>query len=149
MTRVHEYYMELALAEAQKAAEADEIPVGACLVRGDEIILLEHNRTRELNNPLAHAEKLILDKMQSRGEKYFQDYTLYVTLEPCLMCAGMLIWARMGTVVYGATDPKAGVAGSIYNVFRDKSFNHHPTLISGLLAEPCAMVLTNYFKKKR
>jgi tRNA(adenine34) deaminase len=141
--------MNLALLEAEKAVLANEIPVGACLVKDGELIILEHNRTRELRNPLAHAEKLILDTMLARGEKYFYDYTLYITLEPCLMCAGMLIWARMGTVVYGAADPKAGAAGSIYNVFRDKSFNHHPKLISGILAEPCAMVLTNYFRKKR
>jgi len=145
----HEYFMNLALLEAEKAVLANEIPVGACLVKDGELIILEHNRTRELRNPLAHAEKLILDTMLARGEKYFYDYTLYITLEPCLMCAGMLIWARMGTVVYGAADPKAGAAGSIYNVFRDKSFNHHPKLISGILAEPCAMVLTNYFRKKR
>ena len=144
-----EYFMRIALAEAEQAARENEIPVGACLVRDGELILGNHNRTRQLNNPLAHAEKLILDEAQSMGLKYLQDYTLYITLEPCLMCSGSIILSRVGTVVYGAKDPKAGAAGSIYNALWDKSFNHHPLLRRGVLAADCALILTDFFRNKR
>lgn len=145
----HADFMRIALAEARLAQAENEIPVGACLVRDGKIILQDHNRTRQLANPLAHAEKLILDQAQNMGLKYLQDCTLYVTLEPCLMCSGMIILSRLGSLVFGAYDPKAGAAGSIYNTLLDKSFNHHPTLIRGVLAEECALVLTDFFKNKR
>ncbi len=145
----HEYWMNIALEEARLAAEEDEIPVGAVLVKGDEIILRNHNRTRQLSNPLAHAEKLIVDKILASETKFLQDHRLYVTLEPCLMCAGMLILARLNTLVFGASDPKAGAVGSVYNVLRDKCFNHHPTIVRGLLKEPCSVILTSFFQNKR
>ncbi len=150
MTTVdHEYWMYIALEEARIAADEDEIPVGAVLVKGNEMILRDHNRTRQMNNPLAHAEKLIVDKILASGIKFLQDHRLYVTLEPCLMCAGMLILARLNTLVFGASDPKAGAVGSIYNVLRDKCFNHHPTIVSGLLKEPCSIIMTSFFQSKR
>lgn len=142
-------FMQVALDEARLAALEDEIPVGACLVKNGEIVLRDHNRSRQLDNPLAHAEKLILDKAQEMGLKYLQDYTLYITLEPCLMCSGGIILARVGRVVYGCSDPKAGAAGSIYQSLLDKSFNHHPILKRGVLASECALTLTDFFKKKR
>jgi len=144
-----EYFMRIALEEAQAAAAEDEIPVGACLVLHDQVILREHNRTRQLNNPLAHAEKLILDQAQQLGLKFLGDYTLYVSLEPCLMCSGSIILSRLGRLVYGASDPKAGAAGSIYNVLWDKSFNHHPKITRCVLGSECALILTDFFRNKR
>lgn len=143
------YFMRIALAEAELAVLENEIPVGACLVKDMQIIAQNHNRTRQLQNPLAHAEKLILDEMQLLGLKYLQDCTLYVSLEPCLMCSGMIILSRLGCLVYGASDPKTGAAGSVYNVLWDKSFNHHPQIRRGVLASECALVLTNFFRNKR
>jgi len=142
------YWMELALAQAQIAFDADEVPVGAVLVRDDVLVLAEHNRTNELNNPLAHAEMLILQQMQ-QTEKYLGDYTLYVTLEPCLMCSGAIILSRLGRLVYGCSDPKTGVVGSVYNVLADKHFNHHPEVVSGVLADKCGGLLKEFFANKR
>jgi tRNA(adenine34) deaminase len=98
--------MKEAIAEAKVAANEDEIPVGAVLVKNGNIILREHNRSRQLANPLAHCEKLLIDKILVSEPGFLYDYTLYVTLEPCLMCAGMIILSKIGTVVYGAKDPK-------------------------------------------
>ncbi len=145
----HEHWMRLALREAELAASENEIPVGAVLVRNGEPVHAEHNRTRQLADPLAHAEKLLIDKILSSKIKYLQDCSLYVTLEPCLMCAGMMIWSRLGTLVFGAYDPKAGAVGSIYNVLADKSFNHHPAIIPGVLADACAALLKNFFQVRR
>lgn len=138
--------MKEAIEYAKKAYNADEIPIGAILVKDDKIIYGEHNRTKELNNPLAHAEKLILDKI---SEKYLYDYTLYITLEPCLMCAGMIIWKRVGRIVFAAYDAKAGAAGSVYNSLQDKHFNHNPQVVKGLLADESKELLVNFFKNKR
>ncbi|NLH92712.1 MAG: nucleoside deaminase [Candidatus Cloacimonetes bacterium] len=149
MSAEHSAWMKLALGEANLARSEDEIPVGAVLVKGGELIAAEHNRTRQLKDPLAHAEKLLIDKILASKIKYLQDYTLYVTLEPCLMCAGMMIWSRLGTLVYGASDPKAGAVGSIYNVLADKSFNHHPRVLRGVLEADCAALLRVFFQSRR
>ncbi|HNU53653.1 MAG TPA: tRNA adenosine(34) deaminase TadA [Candidatus Syntrophosphaera sp.] len=149
MSAEHTAWMKLALEEANLARSEDEIPVGAVLVKGGELIATEHNRTRQLKDPLAHAEKLLIDKILASKIKYLQDYTLYVTLEPCLMCAGMMIWSRLGTLVYGASDPKAGAVGSIYNVLADKSFNHHPRVLRGVLEADCAALLRDFFQSRR
>lgn len=149
MSAEHSAWMKLALEEANLACSEDEIPVGAVLVKGGELIAAEHNRTRQLKDPLAHAEKLLIDKILASKIKYLQDYTLYVTLEPCLMCAGMMIWSRLGTLVYGASDPKAGAVGSIYNVLADKSFNHHPRVLRGVLEADCAALLRVFFQSRR
>jgi len=146
--QTHEYWMYLALQQAQTAFDADEVPVGAVLVRGDQLILSAHNRTNLQDNPLAHAEMLILNQMQE-SEKYLQAYTLYVTLEPCLMCSGAIILSRLGRLVYGCHDSKTGVVGSVYNVMTDKHFNHHPEVISGVLAKECGELLKTFFKNKR
>lgn len=145
----HERWMKLALEEAAKALAENEIPVGAVLAKEGELVLSDHNRTRQLSDPLAHAEKLIIDKILSSKIKYLQDYCLYVTLEPCLMCAGMMIWSRLGTLVYGAADPKAGAVGSICNVLTDKSFNHHPKVVRGIMQEDCSQLLKSFFAQKR
>ena len=141
--------MSLALEEARLAALEDEIPVGAVLVKAGELVLREHNRTRQQSNPLAHAEKLLVDKILLSKIKYLQDYTLYVTLEPCLMCAGALIWSRIGRLVIGARDPKAGAVGSIYNVLADKSFNHRPEIVRGVLEAESSALLKAFFARKR
>jgi len=146
---IDEYYMRIALEEAEQAAQEDEVPVGACLVKDDKVILREHNRTRQRQNPLAHAEKLILDQAQEKGLKHLHDYTLYISLEPCLMCSGMIILSRVGRVVFGSMDPKAGAAGSVYHSLKDKSFNHRPELSRGVLATECSLLLTDFFRRKR
>ena len=145
----HDCFMGIALQEAALAAAENEVPVGAVLVKDGEVILRDHNRTKQYANPLAHAEKLIIDKILSSGTVFLYDYSLYVTLEPCLMCAGMLIWSRLGTLVYGATDPKGGAVGSVYNVLKDKSFNHHPQVIRKVREAECSLLLSSFFKDKR
>ncbi|MFC1887970.1 tRNA adenosine(34) deaminase TadA [Candidatus Cloacimonadota bacterium] len=148
-TFTDEYWMQLALQQARSALQQDEVPIGAILVKDNQLVHADHNRTNQLKDPRAHAEKLVIDKVLDGGEKFLNKYTLYVTLEPCLMCAGMLIWSRLGRVVFGASDPKAGVVGSIYNVLQDKSFNHRPKVKSGILEAECASILRDFFRSKR
>ncbi|NLK50768.1 MAG: nucleoside deaminase [Candidatus Cloacimonetes bacterium] len=143
------YWMQEALKEAQQALAEDEIPVGAVLVKDGTLILGDHNRTRQRQNPLAHAEKLIIDQIMLTDAKYLYDYTLYVTLEPCLMCAGIIIHSRMGRLVFGARDAKTGVVGSIYNVLADKHFNHHPVVTRGVMELECSALLKGFFAAKR
>jgi tRNA(adenine34) deaminase len=140
--------MALAIKEAKKATLEDEIPVAAIAVCNNELIYAEHNKTRQTQNPLAHAEKLVIDELL-KTNKYLYDYTLYITLEPCMMCAGSIILSRVGTVVYGAKDAKSGVCGSIYNVLQDKRFNHEPKLIKGILEGECSELLKEFFAHKR
>lgn len=143
------FFMQAALKEAQLALAEDEIPVGAVLVKADVIVASEHNKTRHLNNPLAHAEKLIIDKITASEDKFLQEYTLYVTLEPCHMCAGMMIWSRLGRLVYAACDPKAGCVGTVYHVLKDKHFNHNPEVTGGVRAEEAGALLKEFFRSKR
>lgn len=143
-----EYWMGIALAEAKQAFDENEIPVGAVLIKNNEIVLRSHNLTRQTDNPLSHAEMLILNEIQ-KTDKYLYDYTLFVTLEPCLMCSGAIILSKLGRLVYGAKDPKTGVVGSVYNVMTEKSFNHHPAITSGVLENECGQVLKRFFKAKR
>jgi len=147
--KTDEYWMNLALEEAKKAFSEDEVPIGAVIVRNEEIITADHNRTKQTNNPLAHAEKLAIDKVISSGLIHLQNCTLYVTVEPCLMCAGMIIWSRIGKVVYAAKDEKSGCVGSVYNVLRDKSFNHNPEWKNGVLEKEAAELIKEFFRKKR
>jgi len=145
----HTLWMKRALEEARLALAENEVPVGAVLVKDDKLIAADHNRTRQQGNPLAHAEKLCIDAALTDGQSYLYDYTLYITLEPCIMCAGMIVWSRVGTVVFGAYDPKAGAVGSVYNVLLEKSFNHHPTVIFGVEKEACSNLLSTFFAEKR
>jgi len=145
----NEYWMNFALKEARLALLEDEVPIGAILVKNNKIIAAEHNRTGQLNSGLAHAEKLVIEKIISCGEKYLYDYSLFVTVEPCLMCTGIIIWARVGKVIFGCYDPKAGAVGSIYNTLLDKNFNHHPVVISGVKEKECSELLKDFFKDKR
>ncbi len=142
-----EYWMQFALAEAQTAFFKGEVPIGAVLVKDNEAIASAHNLTK--NNSLNHAEKLVIEKVISRGEKYLNDYVLYVTVEPCLMCAGVIIWSRVGKVVFGCYDEKAGAVGSVYNALLDKNFNHQPQVVSGILETESSELITKFFKNKR
>ena len=147
-TDSHEYYMEMALREAQKAFEADEVPVGAVVVMNNKIIARGYNQVELLNDSTAHAEIIALTSAYSSlGSKYLPDATLYVTLEPCLMCSGALYWGKIGCIVYGASDEKNGFR-------RHMSTDHSPfhpktTLISGILAQECAFLMKNFFQQKR
>ena len=114
-----ELFMREALAEARLAASEGEIPVGAVLVKDERIIMRNHNRTKQLGNPLAHAEKLLIDRYTQSQGAFLTGCSLYVSLEPCLMCAGMMIWSRLNQLVFAAADPKAGAVGSVYNVLKD------------------------------
>ncbi|MDR1054963.1 MAG: nucleoside deaminase [Prevotellaceae bacterium] len=140
-----EYFMREALKEAQKAFDADEVPIGAVLVWNNKIIARGHNLTETLNDPTAHAEIQIITAATNHiGGKYLNECTLYATLEPCVMCAGACYWAQLGTLVYGAADEKRGV-------FLIHAPVLHPRTIikSGILAEDVTTMLTNFFKKKR
>ena len=127
------YWMGIALEEANKAFSEDEIPIGAVLVKDDCLIARDHNRTRQLHNPLAHAEKLVIEKIVLSKEKYLQKYTLYSTLEPCVMCTGILLSSRIGRIVYGCDDHKAGACGSVMNIPADRQMNHKPLVKFHLL----------------
>ncbi len=142
-------YMRLALAQAELAARAGEVPVGAVVVRGDRVIASSHNLRETDKNALAHAELLAIDAAcRTLGGWRLTGCTLYVTLEPCPMCAGAIINARISRVVYGAADPKAGCCGSVANLF-EMPFNHRPTITAGVLAEECAGLLSRFFSQRR
>lgn len=145
----NEYWMNYALEQARLALQEDEVPIGAVLVKDSKIVAADHNRTRQTNNNLTHAEKLVIEQIIESSEKFLYDYALYVTVEPCLMCAGTIIWSRVGKVVFGCYDPKAGAVGSIYNALLDKNFNHHPEVVSGILAQECSDLIVRFFKDKR
>lgn len=146
----HETWMRMALEEARKAFELGEVPVGAVLVRGDEPIAREHNRTNELGRPRAHAESLAIEE----GARVFGDWrlegtTLYSTLEPCLMCAGMVVLARVPEVVYGARDTRFGAFGSVTDVRGMPNLNHYPGVLGGVLARESRELLREFFRSRR
>jgi len=145
-----EYYMALALEQAREAAVAGEIPIGAVLVRDGKILVADRNRREELNDATAHAEVLVIRRAGEllSGWRIF-DSTLYVTLEPCPMCAGAMVQARIDRLVFGASDPKGGAAGTLYNIVRDQRLNHRLEVTSGVMAEECAAILQQFFKKRR
>lgn len=146
----HEKFMELAIAEANKASAIGETPVGAVIVKDNQVIASAHNRREIDGNPLAHAEILAIHSAsQTLGGWRLLDCTLYVTLEPCPMCAGAIIQSRIPTVVYGATDPKAGCAGSLMNLLDDSRFNHQVSVISGVKEDECGLLLKDFFRKLR
>ena len=142
--------MRAALAEAEAAAEAGEVPVGAVVVVGGEIIARGHNRSETDNDPSAHAEIVALRAAASAEGNYrLTNATLYVTLEPCAMCMGALVQARIERLVFGAYDPKAGAAGSAIDLSDSPSFNHRFEINGGVLAEECGAVLKTFFESKR
>jgi tRNA(adenine34) deaminase len=145
-----ESYMRLALEQAERALEHDDVPIGAVVVREDEVIGTGHNERELLSDPTAHAEILALRQAaEAVGSWRVLDSTLYVTLEPCAMCAGAIVLARVPRVVYGTVDPKAGAAGSVLDVLATPQLNHRPDVAGGLLAGESASLLREFFGARR
>ncbi len=145
-----EHWMQRALDLARHAEELGEVPVGAVLVLNNEIIAEGWNQPITRHDPSAHAEMITLRAAGERLKNYrLTDSTLYVTLEPCAMCAGAIVHARVARVVYGADDPKAGAAGSIFNILETDQLNHRCEITRGVMQTECATMLQNFFKKKR
>jgi len=145
-----EHFMRLALREAERAAEHDDVPIGAVIVRDGEVIGAAGNERELRGDPTAHAELLVMREASSRlGGWRIPDSVLYVTLEPCVMCAGAIVLARVPRVVYGAADPKAGAAGSVLDVLGEKRLNHRPEVEGGLLAEESSALLDAFFEARR
>ena len=143
-------YMRLALDLARQAAQSGEVPVGAIVVKDGEIIGRGCNSPISRHDPSAHAEMLALrDAAQRVGNYRLVDCALFVTLEPCIMCVGALFHARIARVVYGASDPKTGAAGSVLNLFEEMRLNHHAELVGGVLAAECGQVLSEFFAMRR
>ena len=143
-------FMQQALSQAKLAAAAGEVPVGAVLVRDGQVISTGFNRPITNSDPSAHAEMMAL-RTAAQGESNYRlpGTTLYVTLEPCTMCAGAMLHARVERVVFGATDPKTGAAGSVLNVFSEKQINHQTQVEGGIMGEECGQVLRDFFKERR
>jgi tRNA(adenine34) deaminase len=145
-----EYYMRLALREAERALAHDDVPIGAVVVHAAEVIAAARNERELRGDPTAHAEILALREAAGRLDSWrLLDTVLYVTLEPCAMCAGAIVLARVPRVVYAADDPKAGAAGSVLDVLAEPRLNHRPTVARGLLAEEAAGLLRAFFASRR
>jgi tRNA(adenine34) deaminase len=145
-----EYFMRLALREAVRASEHDDVPIGAVVVRAGEVIGAGHNERELRADPTAHAEMIALrEAARTLGSWRVLESVMYVTLEPCAMCAGAIVLSRLPRLVFGATDPKAGAAGSVLDVLDEPRLNHRPQVESGLLAEECAGLLRSFFAPRR
>jgi len=145
-----EKWMRLALEEARLAEESGEVPIGAVIIRGKEVLAQAHNSPITLNDPSAHAEVLAIRQAASLlGNYRLTGMTLYVTLEPCLMCAGAILQARIDRVVFGAADPKSGAVISLYRLFDDRRLNHAVSVTEGVLKEACVEILSGFFRAKR
>jgi tRNA(adenine34) deaminase len=145
-----EALMRLAIAEAGIALGHDDVPIGAVVVRDGEVIGAGHNERELRQDPTAHAEAIALrEAARALGSWRVLDSTLYVTLEPCAMCAGAIVLARVPRVVYGCTDPKAGAAGSVLDILAEPRLNHRPQVTGGVLTGPCAALLTEFFAGRR
>lgn len=146
----NEDYMRIALREAQKALEIEEVPVGAVIVHEGQIIAKAHNQRELLRDPTAHAEMIAITQAAEHLQSWrLEKTTMYVTLEPCPMCAGAIVLARIPEVIYGATDPKTGAAGSLMNIVQDARLNHQVKLTSGVMAEECGAILRDFFIRLR
>jgi len=143
-------YMEIAIQEARMAAEEGEIPVGAVIVKGNIVISRAHNLREKMGSATAHAEILAIDEAcRILGRWRLDDCDLYVTLEPCPMCAGAIINARIRRLYFGAADPKAGAVGSVVDLLRMRAFNHTPEIYEGIMESQCRKLLTDFFKPLR
>jgi tRNA(adenine34) deaminase len=146
----HEYWMKQAFGEAEKAYEKKEVPVGAVLVFQNKIIGRGFNLSETLQDPTAHAEMMAITAgSEYLNSKRLLDTALYVTLEPCAMCAGAIVLARIPVLVYGSSDPKAGACGSLYNIVQDQRLNHQVEVVNGILENKCSLILSEFFKKLR
>lgn len=145
-----QHYMQRAYELAMQAAAADEVPVGALIIHQQQVIGAAHNSRESLKDPTAHAEMLAITQAAAAiGDWRLEDTTLYVTLEPCVMCAGAILQSRIPRVVYGATDPKGGATDSLYQLLQDQRLNHRSQVTQGVLAEQCGRILTDFFSAKR
>ncbi|ABS72467.1 MULTISPECIES: tRNA adenosine(34) deaminase TadA [Bacillus] len=145
-----EYYMREAIKEAKKAEAKGEVPIGAVLVLHDEIVARAHNLRETEQRSLAHAEMLAIDEAcRKLGTWRLEDAVLYVTLEPCPMCAGAVVLSRVDKVVFGAFDPKGGCTGTLMNLLQEERFNHQAEVVSGVLGEECGEMLSAFFRKLR
>ena len=143
-------FMRLALREARRACDEQEVPVGAVIVRGGRVIARAHNRPLHLNDPSAHAEILALRRAGRKLKNYrLSECSLYVTIESCAMCAGAIVQARLRRVVFGARDPKAGAAGSVLTVLNHPKVNHQAEVSYGVLEDDCALILREFFRARR
>ncbi|MCA9100961.1 MAG: tRNA adenosine(34) deaminase TadA [Planctomycetales bacterium] len=146
----HERFMRAALSEAEAARAAGEVPVGAVVRFEDRVIAAAHNQREQLHDPTAHAEMIaITQAAEALGSWRLEGCVLYVTLEPCPMCAGAILQARLPVVVYGATDPKAGAVESLFQLLDDRRLNHRCRTLGGVLAQPCGEILTRFFRQQR
>lgn len=150
INKIHEKYMKAALKQAQKAYELGEVPIGCVIVHEGKIIGRGYNRRNTDKNTLAHAEITAINKASKKiGDWRLEECTLYVTLEPCQMCAGAIVQARITEVVMGCMNPKAGCAGSILNILEMPEFNHQVKVVRGILEEPCSQMLKTFFTRLR
>jgi tRNA(adenine34) deaminase len=146
----HEEYMKIAFREAEKALESDDVPVGAVIIHDGVIIAKAHNQRELLRDPTAHAEMIAITQAASHlGSWRLDDTTMYVTLEPCAMCAGAMVLARIPRLVFGAWDPKAGAAGSVMDILRHSRLNHRVEVIAGVMEEECGSILKEFFARLR
>jgi len=146
----HTIFMRKALDEAKRAYEIDEVPVGAVIVHQNQIIGRGHNQVEMLSDPTAHAEMIAVSAAcNTLHDKFLNDCTLYVTLEPCPMCAGALVWSRISRIVIGSLDAKAGACGSVFNLASSEKLNHSIEVIHSILEDECADLLRRFFRKKR
>lgn len=148
---IYENPMRAALEAAEEAAGTGDVPVGAVLLdESQEVVAVDRNRREELRDPTAHAEMLVLSaRAREIGDWRLSGHTLVVTLEPCPMCAGAAVWARLDRIVYGAADPKAGAAWSLYNIPQDRRLNHRIDLVEGVLSDESSRLLESFFSDKR
>ncbi|MDO5566348.1 MAG: tRNA adenosine(34) deaminase TadA [Planctomycetia bacterium] len=145
-----EYFMRLALDEAQLAFDEDEVPVGAVLVHRGQVIARDHNRREQRKDATAHAEMLVIQAAAAFFASWrMEETTLYVTLEPCPMCAGAIVQSRVDRVVYGTTDPKGGAVETLFRLLDDSRLNHRCEIESGVLLEPCRAILQDFFRRRR
>ncbi|MBY6180331.1 MULTISPECIES: tRNA adenosine(34) deaminase TadA [Staphylococcus] len=145
-----EYYMKLAIEEAKKAQKLGEVPIGAIIVKNNEVIASAHNLRETAQLPTAHAEHIAIERASKVvGSWRLEECKLYVTLEPCVMCAGAIVMSRIPKVVYGATDPKGGCSGSLMNLLEESRFNHRAEVIKGVLEQECGDLLRNFFRELR
>ena len=147
---MHELFMRMALAEAERALEENEVPIGAVIVREGRVIASAHNQREQLHDPTAHAEMIAITQAAGAiGSWRLEGCTLYVTIEPCPMCAGAILQARIPFLVYGAPDPKAGAVHTLYQLLSDPRLNHRPQITAGVLLAPCGEILTRFFQAQR
>jgi len=150
MTKLDENFMRVAIDQAEIARESGDVPVGAVIVHKGRLIAKAYNQREQLQDPTAHAEIIALTQAaEAVGNWHLHDCTIYVTLEPCTMCAGALVLARMDRLVYGCQDPKAGACGSLYNIVQDERLNHRLEVTSGVMEDECRQQLQEFFGNRR